>query len=55
MKKFTFYIILIFISSSALSIEPYTGIICTDKKQKTKLEFLFKEKGEGLIYVYKRI
>ena len=35
--------------------EPYTGIICTNKKQTTKLEFFFKEKGQGFTKVYKRI
>ena len=48
-------LIFIFISKNSFGTQPYTGIICTDENKKTKLEFLFKEKGEGLTNVYKRI
>ena len=49
------FIFLILIYSNAYGTEPYTGIICGDENKKTKLEFFFKEKGEGLIQVFKRI
>ena len=55
MSFFKMLIILVLLSSYAFGIEPYTGIICSDKDKKTKLEFLFKEKDDGLVNVYKRI
>ncbi len=54
-KILTILIISFIISTNALSTQPYTGIICTDENKKIKLEFLFKEKSDGLINVYKRI
>ena len=50
-----FVLILILIASKVSAIEPYTGIICVDKKKTIKLEFFFKEKGPGLTKVFKRI
>ena len=53
---FIFFIFSLLISTwQVFATEPYTGIICTNKKQTTKLEFFFKEKGQGFTKVYKRI
>jgi hypothetical protein len=54
-----YFIFLIFsfliFTCQVFATEPYTGIICTNKKQTNKLEFFFKEKDQGLIKVFKRI
>ncbi len=53
---FIFFIFSLLISTwQVFATEPYTGIICTNKKQTTKLEFFFKKKGQGFTKVYKRI
>ena len=44
-----------FYSSNVFAIEPYTGIVCTNKSKTTKLEFLFKQKDDDLTKVYKRV
>ena len=44
-----------FYSSNVFSIEPYTGIVCTNESKTTKLEFLFKQKDDDLTKVYKRV
>ena len=48
---FSFFIYI----SQVFATEPYTGIICTNKEKTIKLEFFFKEKGQGLTKVYKRV
>ena len=51
-----FYVLIFFFSvSKTFATEPYTGIICTNEKKTNKLEFLFKEKADDLITVYKRV
>ena len=55
MKILIISVISFVITTNAFSTQPYTGIICTDENKKIKLEFLFKEKSDGLINVYKRI
>ncbi len=42
-------------SIQVFAMQPYTGIICTNETQTTKLEFFFKEKDDDLINVYKRV
>lgn len=54
--RFIFLIFSFFIYiSQVFATEPYTGIICTNKEKTIKLEFFFKEKGQGLTKVYKRV
>ena len=55
MYLFYFICSFFFYLSPVFATEPYTGIICTNEKKTIKLEFLFKEKGEDLTKVYKRV
>ncbi len=55
MNKSILIISLSLISLNVFAIEPYTGIICINDTKSTKLEFLFKDKGDGLTKVFKRV